>query len=680
MGRIALLLLMGCLGGWAELQYYKYSNASTWEDARQHCSVCYKELVSLNSENIHLIVQNLSTDYWVGLRKDLNGTMSWSVWSNGDPVTFQNWYPGHPTILKEIPPTPTTPTPQTSPGPQPLDNFCHVELESLCRNLTNSTEIYIYDSTKPPSPVTQPQPVVTVEPEPIIENPCTSLLSFGMWMEKNCSELQPYICYEDRFYGTVNFSRVTLNSVFLNWTVGPGNIDHYRLELRGDINITNSTTSLSMDIFQLTPGTLYHIQVFAVKCERDLDPQNTSFYTKPDVIENLTVTEVKTDSIQLSWVKPNGNHDFYSVHLGNNINNTVNSTTENCLITSLSPGRLYYFQVYTEVKDQSIMSDPKNISSYTRPNQVINLTVFSCNSTWINLTWNKNEEVPLIFLVVVSQNGNFLFNQSTNYTNMMVESLTPGNKYDFTVVPQVPDLTLTGENATTTGFTRPCPVSNLTLKSNETSITATWNLTKGNFSQFSLTIQSTGKNLTMNTTSLMYDFTNLKAAARYSVTVSTVVGQLSSDPINCLIYTLPVRPGKPSLVNKTMENITIRWEVPDELNSGTTQYLVNYSSSFWNYSNSVITSNNTITAEFLKSGTYYTFFIQTLADRKMSDPVNFTEFTEPRKKTLTITMQCSSDKSLFCESKNASSNVYAMLQDSLNKLLTGVYYQFQKKT
>lgn len=36
------------------------------------------------------------------------------------------------------------------------------------------------------------------ETDVYIEEPCIAMLSFGLWFDKICSELLPYICYEGR--------------------------------------------------------------------------------------------------------------------------------------------------------------------------------------------------------------------------------------------------------------------------------------------------------------------------------------------------------------------------------------------------------------------------------------------------------------------------------------------------
>ncbi len=61
----------------------------------------------LTPETIRIIAQNLTSDYWIGLRKNFsstsNQTLSWSRWANGDPLTFQNWYPGWPVFKSPTP-------------------------------------------------------------------------------------------------------------------------------------------------------------------------------------------------------------------------------------------------------------------------------------------------------------------------------------------------------------------------------------------------------------------------------------------------------------------------------------------------------------------------------------------------------------------------------------------------
>ena len=71
-----------------------------------------------------------------------------------------------------------------------------------------------------------------------------------------------------------------MDSASLVWQRGPGDISHYRMEVKGDgMDLKENLSDLTFDLGNLTSGTLHSVQVFPVKCERDLNPQSTTFYT-----------------------------------------------------------------------------------------------------------------------------------------------------------------------------------------------------------------------------------------------------------------------------------------------------------------------------------------------------------------------------------------------------------------
>ncbi|XP_056299260.1 macrophage mannose receptor 1 [Pseudoliparis swirei] len=209
----------------AERQYFLQDWSSLmWDEARTHCQVCFKDLVTVTPENIKSITQNLTSDCWVGLRKNFSSAgdtnMSWSRWADGDPLIFQNWYPGWPVLGGEA------------------------------------------------------------ECVSSIEDSCVAMLSFGAWVEKNCSDLLPFICYEDRFFGRAGVTNITSESAVLTWLPAPGGVGHYRVEVKVDEELKQfQSNSLTYDLVNLTAGTHYSVQVFPVKCTRALDPQEIAFYS-----------------------------------------------------------------------------------------------------------------------------------------------------------------------------------------------------------------------------------------------------------------------------------------------------------------------------------------------------------------------------------------------------------------
>ncbi|XP_030609420.1 uncharacterized protein LOC115797085 [Archocentrus centrarchus] len=171
-----------------------------------------------------------------------------------------------------------------------------------------------------------PEPKEPKEPEDddsnganYIEDSCVAMLSFGPWIEKNCLDLLPFICYEDRFDGQVSVTNKTSEGANLTWSPAPGDISSYWVEITEFINKNktkewkDTTHNLTYEFTNLTAGTNYLVKVFAVKCKRDLNPARISFYTTPNKVTNLTITKVTEGSVSLSWNKPDGNLDFYKL-------------------------------------------------------------------------------------------------------------------------------------------------------------------------------------------------------------------------------------------------------------------------------------------------------------------------------------------------------------------------------
>lgn len=189
----------------------------------------------------------------------MSDSESWSRWANGEPVLYQNWYPGHPVPQKKPEPQPTCP-------PPPIINNTKTEVMQcpafmkLCDclnsslgyedylmeatemfNTTNSTEkkcpalaklcdclnsaeeneTSLRESTTTLAPITllststiPPATTISSDLEPeYIEDYCVVLLSFGMWREKQCNESLPYICYD----GKDTASQFVSNTFYLHF-------------------------------------------------------------------------------------------------------------------------------------------------------------------------------------------------------------------------------------------------------------------------------------------------------------------------------------------------------------------------------------------------------------------------------------------------------------------------------
>ncbi|XP_051738883.1 receptor-type tyrosine-protein phosphatase eta isoform X2 [Ctenopharyngodon idella] len=754
---------------WAEEDYFHISpNATwdnykfpeqntTWDEARDHCQKCFKELTTITSGNVHLIVRkNASLNYWIGLRRSYNGTVPWSKWSNEDPVTYQNWYPGHPvpnkekkkisicfstteTPLSTLITTPTsTPvtstqtstvtTPITSPetSSNKTDGMCPILIEILeCLNmvcnmtyneLKDAVHKYTYvipQSVTPNTTTYSTTPHATTfstvfntatngtttesttasncilveqpDPEVYIEDACVVLLSYGMWKEVKCNESHPFVCYDEQFFGQINISNVTKNTGNLSWSEAPGNITHYRVEITGNQTnqtFNNETTNLYTEIKDLVPGNLYSVQVFPVKCGRDLKPQNISFYTKPSAVENLTVVSVTTDSILLNWSKPEGGSEFYSVEYRKQnesytqLKKTKCKDSKECNVTGLSPGFEYNFTVKAVV-NENIEGESSSVSDYTKPSKVVNLTSTNDKSTDIIASWNLLAGNHSGYRYCLYEGSDCTtFENRTNCsitTNETIQEYgkTDGTRYCLCVEALTKNNSLSGEMVGIPAYTLPNTVS-LSLEAKSNSITASWTI-HGNYEKFNVTIETT--QISPNyfifsiTNNLTYTFGGLMAAVNYTVTVVTLNGDLKSKPATNSKYTVPV---SPSWVNAISDktNITVTWGAPEDSKDALIEYFVQCRTDFWKEVFHNTTTNTSISFTHLKPGTKYDFNVSVVAGNLTSLPVNTSTKTEPEKRTLILTMLCSSETPLQCEKNETQTD----LLDELNKTFNNGFH------
>ncbi|XP_043081877.1 receptor-type tyrosine-protein phosphatase H [Puntigrus tetrazona] len=758
----------------AEDQYFPQSTNATWDQARLHCRSCFREMTTVTSRNVHLVVQNLSWDYWVGLRKSYNGSFPWAAWSNGDPVTYQNWYPGHPVPNKDkklIPicpsttespassatttstATPATSTVTSAPVTFPKsstmwtnraqeeleEETCPILNEMLdCLNMTcpeleifvamcNRTTIVTPKTTKSnqtlevttfsttfnattaksstarhvtndnattQTPTTQrpttqrtttsdcvfePEP----DPEHYIEDACVALLSFGMWKEKDCNTSLPYICYEERFFGQIGVFDKDTSSANVSWSEGPGaaNISHYRVEITGDKNQTFNQTDLSQHVQDLTAGTLYSVQVFPVKCGRYLNPQNISFYTQPSDVQNLTIEGVTTNSAFLTWSKPEGNSDFYLVtFLNDSKPATQKCSSVNCTITGLIPGAEYLFTVKAVV-NQTFEGVACSASDHTVPSTVRNLKSADNDSTVITATWEKPvgehsgyryylQEVDNSFecpncSVLTSSNA-------TNWQNtekeVIVESgKSDGVKFCLCVAALTKKNSLSGEMLLISAYTRPKSVI-LSLDPKSNSMNATWDIMNGKFQMFEVTIKTDAYQYSSQnyTTDLYYNFQSLKAGVKYTVTVVTLNGNLRSKAVELSCYTYPTTP---DWVNATAgkTSITLFWGPPKESQDALIQYKAGCQSVFWKTEKVIYTNETKYTFTGLNAGTRYILKVSVVAGNLSSDsPATTDKDTVPDRRTLTLSMLCSSETLLHCDKNDTRTELLNKLRNIMS--------------
>lgn len=89
-------------------------------------------------------------------------------------------------------------------------------------------------------------------------------------------------------------------------------------------------------------------------------------HTEPEVVRNITVANVTTSSISLTWIEPKGNSSSYRVQwTDGNVthNNSVNTTS--ITITNLTAGVQYKITVAAVTNEGSTEGQNTSVSQYT---------------------------------------------------------------------------------------------------------------------------------------------------------------------------------------------------------------------------------------------------------------------------------------------------------------------------
>ncbi|XP_026154229.1 receptor-type tyrosine-protein phosphatase eta [Mastacembelus armatus] len=675
----------------AEQEHFPQLRNLTWAEARNHCQVCFKELVTLTPDNIKPITQKITSESWIGLRKNFSSTSSpgmlWTHWANGDPLTFQNWYPGWPVFKSPLPKLDccscscTCPAVPTSVAVTDSTAWVNSTIESstvFATTETMMTRAQPLEAECQRSPM--PLPVVPKSDVKYIEDSCVAMLRFGAWVEKNCSELLPFVCYEDRFFGKANVTDVTSDSATVSWEPGPGNIDRYRVEVN---KASLSTNNLTYDLSSLTAGTLYVVQVFAVKCERDLNPQEVRFYTKPYKVQDLKCTNLTESSVTLSWNKPGGNVDFYRIVIDSGkIQSNTLRFTEGTEVHGLMPGSLYTFSVSSGVNDSSQWSEESSITVYTNPGKVSNLMVSDNTNNSLVLNWEPPNGNHMGFQVqALNDNNEILFKKVVALAQHRVDvtNLPMGTRMTLSVAALV-NGTQEGDRVTTVSYTAPGPISGLNLTTTHISLCAVWIPPPGNYSCFLIELKLDGNAVkTSNTTIPEMCFDSLKTAANYTVTVYSISGALRGPPVSSSKFTKPSPPTDPRVSVFNESHIEFRWSAP--VNTITVVYSVRVNSSFWGQTWSA-TVNNTTSCTFgnLKSGTKYQFEVRTVAGQEESDPATIAGFTKEKKREVSFSMLCSSAEPLLCANNTTKDAVFQQLHAHFTRLLgDGVFWELEEQ-
>ncbi|XP_069075026.1 tenascin-X-like isoform X1 [Pleurodeles waltl] len=422
-------------------------------------------------------------------------------------------------------------------------------------------------------------------------------------------------------------TNVTTQSVFLSWLRPEGNMSSYVIEVIGEPSNTSEVQSESLPINALKPGNVYTFVVSVLVTDNPMRGERVAIseYTVPDVVRNLSATNVTTQSVFLSWLRPEGNMSSYVIEVIGEPSNTSEVQSESLLINALKPGNLYTFVVSVLVTDNPMRGERVAISEYTVPDVVRNLSATNVTTQSVFLSWLRPEgNLSSYVIEVIGEPSNTSEVQSES---LPIKALKPGNVYTFVVSVLVTNNPRKGKKVAISGYTVPDVVRNLSATNVTTqSVFLSWLRPEGNMSSYVIEVIGEPSNTSeVKSESLLINA--LKPGNLYTFVVSVLVtdNPMRGERVAISEYTVPDVVRNLSATNATTQSVFLSWLRPE---GNMSSYVIEV---IGEPSKTVEVQSESVLINTLEPGTLYTFVVSILVtDNPMrGERVAISEYTVP---------------------------------------------------
>ncbi|XP_029107595.1 receptor-type tyrosine-protein phosphatase eta-like isoform X6 [Scleropages formosus] len=513
--------------------------------------------------------------------------------------------------------------------PSPVVSSTQSPAESAVQSTTPSPVVSSTQSTTP-SPVvsstqsTTPSPVVSSTQSPA-ESAVQSTTPSPVVSSTQSTTPSPVVSSRPEIIRNPIITDIKTTSISLNWTQPVGNVAFYTVQWSNASGIQNSSTSNTfITVNGLTPGTQYTFSITAFAADNQTSGATftISQCTRPDVIRNPIITEIKTTSISLNWTQPVGNVAFYTVQWSN-ASGIQNSSTSNTFITvnGLTPGTQYTFSITAFAADNQTSGATFTISQYTRPEIIRNPIITDIKTTSISLNWTQPVG-NVAFYTVQWSNASGIQNSSTSNTFITVNGLTPGTQYTFSITAFPADNQTSGATFTISQCTRPDVIRNLIITEiKTTSISLNWTQPVGNVAFYTVQWSNASGIQNSSTSNTFITVNGLTPGTQYTfnITAFAADNQTSGATFTISQYTRPKIIRNPIITDIKTTSISLNWTQPV---GNVAFYTVQWSNASGIQNSS--TSNTFITVNGLTPGTQYTFSITAFPADNQTSGATFT--------------------------------------------------------
>ncbi|XP_054865436.1 receptor-type tyrosine-protein phosphatase beta-like isoform X3 [Amphiprion ocellaris] len=357
------------------------------------------------------------------------------------------------------------------------------------------------------------------------------------------------------------------------WRPATGDLDRYQVFIKhNNMFLQNQTVPKNQSecVFTgLVPGRLYTVLVNTWSGKYETSA-STHGRTLPAPVRSLVLASRGPEELHVSWWAAPGDVDHYEVQLLFSDMKvfppiTLSAAVDHCLLTSLTPGRLYKVLVST-------FSGPNQrarfIEGRTVPSKVKNIQVSNHgDSSSLQVSWTPGPGDVDGFSVFLFRDGRQLSLRTVlkHQNQVTFGSLQPGQVYDVTVQSVSGDLL---NNHTASGRTVPSAVTGLQVDPLQStcSLQVSWQDALGVADRYVLQImddrgiQVTNGSQPFGQT--WYRFHGLTPGKKYRVLVQTSSGGVHSPGVSAEARTRPAAITDLTLRSNSTSSLSFTWTPP----------------------------------------------------------------------------------------------------------------------
>ncbi|XP_013882224.1 receptor-type tyrosine-protein phosphatase beta [Austrofundulus limnaeus] len=356
------------------------------------------------------------------------------------------------------------------------------------------------------------------------------------------------------------------------WRHAAGDFDLYQVFIKHNNTFLQNKTvrkTQSECVFTgLVPGRLYTVLVntWSGLYEASASTHGRTF---PAAVRSLVLAGQGTEELRVTWSAAPGDVDHYEVQLLFSDMKvfppiTLGSGVGECILSSLTPGRLYKILVSTYSGPNQ---KAQHIEGRTVPSRVKNIHV-SGDSSSLKVSWTPGPgdvDEFLVFLYRASREP-IVRNVLKHQNEVTFDWLQPGQMY--TVVVQ----SMSGEllnNNTAAGRTVPLAVTGLQVDPvlSTCSLQVSWQEALGLADGYILQVLDDRGSLVTNATQPFglnsYRFDGLMPGKKYRILVQTTSGGVLSLGVSTEARTRPASITDLSIRTSTTSSLTFHWSPPE---------------------------------------------------------------------------------------------------------------------